>query len=246
MNRMTKRSHGWPKRLLGVAVSTFEGWPAAVVNVYAWIVVARVVRFVLLPLPLLLIMGTLVLFQRPGPGELVALGVCYVCAVVVGRLIWPVSYRDAATRSLRRGLLASYWYRPVDVGSSGGEDVEIAALEYAPYGIERLGARVMPSPPTVDALWVVGALTRNAKAALLRTREANPHAAILRIGDAAGDGGIFKGSYALADRDDADLRWLHEARNIPGNPPSPQQILEALTEVQRAPARARPRSQHSS
>ena len=128
-----------------------------------------------------------------------------------------------------RELGGSLAIREVDAGSTNAEEWELTALENAYYDIERFGIRFVASPRHADALLVTGPVARNMKEALRRTYEATPDPKIvIAVGDGAIDGGIFKGSYAIAggvkDIIPVDLE-------IPGDPPSPTAIMTALLEL---------------
>ena len=75
-------------------------------------------------------------------------------------------------------------------------------------------------------LAVTGPVTLNMAVALRKVYDATPNPKmVIALGDDACDGGIFKGSYAVLGGVDklipADLK-------IPGNPPSPKEILKGL------------------
>jgi Ni,Fe-hydrogenase III small subunit len=122
-----------------------------------------------------------------------------------------------------RGSLA---IREVAAGSSNAEEVELTALGNAYYDIERFGIKFVASPRHADALFVSGPVSRNMAEALRRTYAATPDPKIVvAIGDGAIDGGVFRGSYAIAggvkDVIPVDLE-------IPGDPPSPKAVLETM------------------
>jgi Ni,Fe-hydrogenase III small subunit len=125
-----------------------------------------------------------------------------------------------------KGTLA---IREVAAGSSNAEEHELVALSNTYYDSERFGIRFVASPRHADALFVTGPVARNMAEALRRTYDATPDPKIVvAIGDGAIDGGIFKGSYAIAggvkDVIPVDIE-------IPGDPPTPTQILSAMIEV---------------
>ena len=131
-----------------------------------------------------------------------------------------------AVFSILKGSLA---IREVAAGSSNAEELELTALGNAYYDIERFGIRFVASPRHADALFVSGPVARNMAEPLRRTYEATPNPKIVvAIGDGAIDGGIFKGSYAIAggvkDVIPVDIE-------IPGDPPSPQAIIAAMLAV---------------
>ncbi len=126
-------------------------------------------------------------------------------------------------------LKGSLAIRQVAAGSSNAEEWELTALGNAYYDIERFGIKFVASPRHADALLVSGPVSRNMAEALRRTYEATPAPKIVvAVGDGAIDGGIFKGSYAIAggvkDVIPVDIE-------IPGDPPTPQAIIAALLQV---------------
>jgi len=129
---------------------------------------------------------------------------------------------QASQRRLGRSLAI----RQVDAGSCNGCELEINALNNVIYDLERFGLRFVASPRHADVLLVTGPVTRNMRAALLRTRACTPEPCwVVAAGDCAVDGGVFKGSYAIeggvGDALPIDLM-------IPGCPPTPTQLLEGL------------------
>ena len=148
-----------------------------------------------------------------------------------------LAQRLAAAAQSRLGRSLSI--REVDCGSCNGCELEINALNSVIYDLERFGLRFVASPRHADVLLVTGPVTRNMRAALLRTRACTPEPCwVVAAGDCAVDGGVFKGSYAIeggvGDALPIDLM-------IPGCPPTPTQLLEgllALLEAQQ-PARAK-------
>lgn len=114
----------------------------------------------------------------------------------------------------------------IDTGSSNAEEHELAALTNPYYDIERYGIHFVSSPRHADLLIATGAVSRNMQHALKATYEAMPDPKIVvAFGDAAIDGGIYKGSYAVLD-------GVHNVIpvnfQIPGNPPTPRQTIAAL------------------
>lgn len=156
---------------------------------------------------------------------------------VMPRSTFNVDTRAAqpAGEQLRKALSAlgrSLAIREVDAGSSNAEELELTALSNSYYDIERFGIKFVASPRHADALFVTGPVSRNMAEALRRTYEATPEPRIVvAVGDAAIDGGIFKGSYAIAggvkDVIPVDIE-------IPGDPPSPAQVIEAMLSVAEA------------
>lgn len=152
-----------------------------------------------------------------------------VVTIPVSELICDVDVKEigpkleAKIKKLFRGSLA---IREVDAGSTNAEEQEINALCNPWYDMERFGVHIVASPRHADMLFVTGPVARNMAEALKRAYEATPDPKIVvAVGDAAIDGGIFKGSYATVD-------GVHNVVpvdfGIPGDPPSPKVMICAL------------------
>ncbi|MBI2661581.1 NADH-quinone oxidoreductase subunit B family protein [Candidatus Woesearchaeota archaeon] len=116
--------------------------------------------------------------------------------------------------------------REVDTGSDNSTEIEMVNLTTPHYDIERFGITFVASPRHADALAVTGAVTRNMELALKKTYEATPNPKIvIAVGDDACNGGIFRNSYAVCGGVD---KVIPVDLKIPGNPPSPKEILKAL------------------
>ena len=128
-------------------------------------------------------------------------------------------------------LAGTVQVRHVDAGSCNGCEIEVAAAFGPVYDAERYGARLVASPRHADAVLVTGVVTRNMAEPLRRTVEATPRPrVVLAVGDCAVDCGMFRGAYGVvgsaSDVVDVDL-------GVPGCPPRPEQIVEALRAVTR-------------
>jgi len=138
---------------------------------------------------------------------------------------------EVAGAELRTTLAALYGgrslrIRAVDAGSSNAEELELLALGNAYYDIERFGLSFVASPRHADILMVTGPVVRNLEGALRSTYEAAPHPCIVvAVGDGACTGGIWRGSYAVVGAVD-EVIPVHI--RIPGDPPSPAEILQGL------------------
>lgn len=119
--------------------------------------------------------------------------------------------------------------RSVTAGSTNACEQELVALGNAYYDVERFGIHFVASPRHADMLIVSGPVSRNMREALVRTYEATPTPKIIiALGDDAIDGGIFRGSYAVLDGVDKVIPVHYQ---IPGDPPSPQKIMNALLAI---------------
>jgi Ni,Fe-hydrogenase III small subunit len=132
-------------------------------------------------------------------------------------------------RHIRARFGRSLHIRQVDAGSCNGCELEIGGLTGPHYDLERFGLHFVASPRHADCLLVTGPVTRNMAEALRRTYEATPDPKIvIAAGDCARDGGIFRGSYAVAGgvSDIVPVDAL-----IAGCPPSPAALLAGLLDV---------------
>jgi len=128
----------------------------------------------------------------------------------------------AGIRRLGRGLSL----HALDPGSCGGCELELRMLGSVVYDLARHGLRFVDSPRHAEVLLVTGPVTRALQAPLLAAWEAAPDPKfVIAIGDCAIDGGVFKGSYAVAGGVDTTLPVDFVVR---GCPPAPEEVLEGL------------------
>ena len=128
----------------------------------------------------------------------------------------------ARTAALRR----SVHIRHVDAGSDGSEEWEIQALLGPVYDIHRLGVFFTASPRHADVLLVTGAGARGMAGPLRTTYDGMPDPkVVIAAGADAVSGGLLRESEAVTGGIAAIVPvdvWL------PGSPPSPFGILNAL------------------
>ncbi|MGB5018536.1 MAG: NADH-quinone oxidoreductase subunit NuoB [Candidatus Moraniibacteriota bacterium] len=119
--------------------------------------------------------------------------------------------------------------RVVSAGSSNAEEQELVALSNGYYDIERFGIRFTASPRHADMLMVTGPVSHNMAEAVRRTFDAMPTPKIVvAVGDGAIHGGVFRDSYAIHNSLSEVIPVDFE---IPGDPPSPKQIISALFHI---------------
>jgi Ni,Fe-hydrogenase III small subunit len=126
-------------------------------------------------------------------------------------------------------LAGSVQVRHVDAGSCNGCEIEVGAAFGPVYDAERYGARLVASPRHADVVLVTGVVTHNMLEPLRRTVDATPRPRlVLAVGDCARHCDRFAGAYGVAgavhDVVDVDLE-------VPGCPPEPTAIVEALRQV---------------
>ncbi len=124
------------------------------------------------------------------------------------------------------GLGRSLALRVVDCGSCNGCELELHAATGPAYDLDHLGLHVVASPRHADALVVTGPVSANMEPALRRTAQAVPRPnRVVALGDCAGDGGCFAGTYAVKG---GVGQILPVDLHIPGCPPTPTRILAGL------------------
>jgi len=146
-----------------------------------------------------------------------------------GRMAEPAPPLPEAHPGRPPELAGSVQIRHVDAGSCNGCEIEVGGALGPVYDAERYGARLVASPRHADLVLVTGVVTQNMVEPLRRTVEATPRPRlVMAVGDCARDCGAFKGAYGVAgavhDVVDVDLE-------VPGCPPEPTAIVEALRRV---------------
>jgi Ni,Fe-hydrogenase III small subunit len=116
--------------------------------------------------------------------------------------------------------------RELDTGSDNATEIEMNNLSNPFYDVERFGITFVASPRHADLLVVTGAVTHNMATAAKKTYDAMPSPKfVVAVGDDACNGGLFAGTYAVLGG--ADKLFPVDLK-IPGNPPTPIQILAGL------------------
>ena len=133
---------------------------------------------------------------------------------------------DAARAALARrtaALRRSVHVRHVDAGSDGSEEWEVQALLGPVYDVHRLGVFFTASPRHADVLLVTGAGTAGMSGPLRATYEGMPDPkVVIAAGTDAVSGGLLGDTLpGIAGPVPVDV-W------VPGSPPSPFGMLNAL------------------
>lgn len=139
-----------------------------------------------------------------------------------------LEFKEAVFGLLGRSLAI----RELDSGSDNSTEIELVNLTTPYYDVERFGISFVASPRHADVLIVTGAVTHNMEIAVIKTYEAMPHPKlVVAVGDDACNGGIWKGTYGVNGGADT---ILPVNLKIPGNPPTPHEIMRGLLGLTRA------------
>jgi Ni,Fe-hydrogenase III small subunit len=129
-----------------------------------------------------------------------------------------------APTPVARGSLA---LRHVDAGSCNGCEHELTATANPFYDLQQFGLNIVASPRHADVLLVTGAITTRMAPALRAAYDAMPEP---RLVAALGDCAMGCNVLGLADELAGPLEDIVPVDlRIPGCPPSPATIAEALT-----------------
>ena len=119
--------------------------------------------------------------------------------------------------------------RMVDAGSPNDVELEEGLMMSPRVDAERFGVHFVASPRHADVLLVSGPVTTNMRIALIKTYEAMAEPrAVVAAGDGACLGWESKGNYALAAGTGRAEDVLHVDVKVPGNPPTPYQLLAGI------------------
>ena len=134
-----------------------------------------------------------------------------------------VAAARAALAQRTAALRRSVHVRHVDAGSDGSEEWEIQALLGPVYDVHRLGIFFTASPRHADVLLVTGAGTPGMTGPLRTTYEGMPDPkVVIAVGTDAISGGLLSDRLTGVDGAVPVDVW------VPGSPPSPFAILNAL------------------
>jgi Ni,Fe-hydrogenase III small subunit len=155
---------------------------------------------------------------------------CFFKKKVVEDLLFRDEYFEKTGREIQSEIDSvfgrSLAIRELDTGSDNATEIEINNLSNPYYDVERFGISFVASPRHADVLLVTGAVTHNMTIAARKTYDAMPSPKfVVAVGDDACTGGIFSGTYAVLGG--ADKLFPVDLK-IPGNPPTPVQILTGL------------------
>jgi len=122
--------------------------------------------------------------------------------------------------------------REVDSGSDNSIEIELNNLSTPYYDVERFGVSFVASPRHADIIIITGPVTLAMAEAAKKTYEAMPQPGwVVAVGDDACGIGLLKDSYAVLGSAE---KILPIDFKIPGNPPTPHEIMLGLLAFMRA------------
>lgn len=146
-----------------------------------------------------------------------------------GRIAEPAPPAPTGGTPSPLALRGSVQVRHVDAGSCNGCEIELGAAFGPVHDAERYGARLVASPRHADVVLVTGVVTRNMAEPLCLTVRATPHPRlVIAVGDCAVNCGLLRGGYGVVG---AVGDVVHVDLEVPGCPPEPEAIVEALRRV---------------
>jgi Ni,Fe-hydrogenase III small subunit len=129
-------------------------------------------------------------------------------------------YRLGKTIRAERTFRRSFYLYPIDVGTCGACNTEFKLLASPQYDMTRFGIFFTNTPRHADALVVMGVMTEGMQEAYRRAYDAMPEPKlVIALGTCALSGGIFSSDGIVADV------------AIPGCPPAPYTLLDALVKA---------------
>ncbi len=129
-------------------------------------------------------------------------------------------FRIAHVRRSESTFKRSFHLYPIDVGSCGGCNHELKLISSPQYDLTRFGIFFTNTPRHADAILVMGVVSPRMREALLRAYEAMPEPKlVIALGTCAASGRLFG---------DPVERYIGVDVMVPGCPPNPLTILDAL------------------
>jgi Ni,Fe-hydrogenase III small subunit len=120
----------------------------------------------------------------------------------------------------------SPWVYRINAGSCNGCDIEVAPCFSPRYDGEQIGAVLQGSPKHADILLISGPITLRTKEMVKDVYEQIPSPkAVIALGSCPATGNVFSGSPTILGSAE---KVIPVDLYVPGCPPRPQAILEAI------------------
>ncbi|WP_338601830.1 NADH-quinone oxidoreductase subunit B family protein [Sulfolobus tengchongensis] len=146
---------------------------------------------------------------------------CIFCRLCYPNYRPNLNPRIYTIKSINTFFKKSFYLYPIDSGTCGGCNLELKLISAPQYDMTRFGIFFTNTPRHADALVVMGILTEKMREVLEKAYDAMPEPKlVILLGTCAVSGGIL-----------GEKIPLDSVVEIPGCPPNPYTILEALREV---------------
>jgi len=120
----------------------------------------------------------------------------------------------------------------LNVGSCNGCDIEVLGALAPKFKLADVGAKVVGEPENANVLLVVGVVSAKMEGHLKQVYEKiKPPRIVVAVGSCALSSGVFDGSYNIPRLVD---EVIPVNAYVPGCPPSPHAVADAIAEVARA------------
>jgi len=120
----------------------------------------------------------------------------------------------------------------LNVGSCNGCDIEVLGALAPKFKLADIGAKVVGEPENANVLLVVGVVSAKMEGYLKQVYEKiKPPRIVVAAGSCALSSGVFDGSYNIPSLVD---EIIPVNAHVPGCPPSPHAVADAIAEVARA------------
>jgi Ni,Fe-hydrogenase III small subunit len=135
----------------------------------------------------------------------------------------------------------SPWVYRINAGSCNGCDIEVAPCFSPRYDGEQIGGLLQGSPKHADILLISGPITLRARAMVEDVYNQIPSPkAVIALGSCPASGNVFSGSPTIIGSAEA---VIPVDLYVPGCPPRPQAILEAIQTAAKMLEKGETRSQ---
>ena len=136
-----------------------------------------------------------------------------------------------------QGPAQSLFLRHLDCGSCNGCELALHAVNTPNYDLAGQGIHFVASPRHADALVMTGPLTYNMLGPALEALAQMPVPRIVALGDCALGKGPFQDAYGVVPfRERPSMLQQAVVQHIPGCPPHPAAILEAMMRFPQSPS----------
>ena len=116
----------------------------------------------------------------------------------------------------------------MNCGSCNGCDIEVLGALASRFGLEGLGVKIVDEPEKAEVLVITGVVSAKMREVLKQVRGKIKSSRVVAVGTCALSKGTFEDSYSVAEPTD---ELVDVDAYVPGCPPSPQTIADALAGV---------------